>query len=108
MASDPPADSSSSGQPRQLGRYVLLSGAVIVFAVCLVLSFNRAAQQHDAALRDAGANLRVAFLAHDEMQQLRHGFDVFARGGDGVDRDTLRTGQQRLLGARRRPTRCRA
>ncbi len=99
MATDPPSASPSPGQPRQIGRYLLLSGAVIVFAACLVLSFNRAAQQHEAALRDAGANLRVAFLAHDEMQQLRHGFDVFALGGDGVDRDTLRAGRERLLGA---------
>ena len=66
---------------------------MIVFAACLVLSFNRAALQHEAALRDAGANLRVAFLAHHEMQQLRHGFDLFALAGDGVDRDTLRAGR---------------
>jgi diguanylate cyclase (GGDEF)-like protein len=72
---------------------------VIVFAACLLLSFNRAAQQHQAALRDAGANLRVAFLANDEMQQLRHGLDVWALGGAGVDRETLRAGQQRLLDA---------
>jgi diguanylate cyclase (GGDEF)-like protein len=99
LASELPSASPSPGQPRQLGRYILLSGAVIVFAACLVLSFNRAAQQHEAALRDAGANLRVAFLADHEMQQLRHHFDIFALGGDGVDRDTLRDGQQRLLGA---------
>ena len=72
---------------------------MIVFAACLVLSLSRAAQQHDAALRDASANLRVAFLADDEMQQLRHNFNVYALGGDGVDRDTLRAGHERLLGA---------
>jgi diguanylate cyclase (GGDEF)-like protein len=98
LASEPPL-SAPPGRRGQRGRYILLIGAVIVFAACLLLSFNRAAEQHQAALRDARANLRVVFLANHEMQQLRHGFDVWALGGDGVDRETLRAGHQRLLDA---------
>ena len=69
MATEP-LSSPSLGQRGQLGRYVLLCGAMLVFAACLVLGFNQAALQHEAALRDAGANLRVAFLADYEMQRL--------------------------------------
>jgi diguanylate cyclase (GGDEF)-like protein len=83
----------------QLGRYLLLSGAVIVFAVCLMLSFNRAAQQYEAVLREAGANLRVAFLADHEMQGLRHDVDLYALGGEGINQDSLRARHQRLLDA---------
>lgn len=72
---------------------------MLVFAASLVLSFNRAALQHEAALRDAGANMRVAFLADYEMQRLRHSLDVYALGGEAVDRDTLRAGHERLLAA---------
>ena len=99
MTTELPSAAPPSGQPRQIGRYVLLSAAAVVFAACLVLSFNRVAQQHEAALRDAGANLRVAFHAGHEMQQLRHDLDVFALGGESVDRETLRAGHERLLGA---------
>jgi diguanylate cyclase (GGDEF)-like protein len=94
--------SSSFDQRGQLGRYGLLSGAVIVFAACLVLSFTRAALQHEAALRDVGANLRVAFLADAAMQRLRHGLDVYALGGEGVDREALEARHQRLIGALQR------
>lgn len=99
MATDPFPSSPRSARRGQLGRYVLLSGAVIVFAACLVLSFLRVAQQHEAVLRDAGANLRVAFLADHELHELRHGLELFALGGDGVDRETLRAGQERLVAA---------
>lgn len=94
-----PSSSSPSASGGQRGRYLLLFGALIVFAACLVLSFNRAAVQHEAALRDAGANLRVAFLADHAMQQLRHSLDVYALGGAAVDRDTLGTRHQVVLGA---------
>jgi diguanylate cyclase (GGDEF)-like protein len=99
LTTELPSAAPPPGQPRQASRYLLLSAAVVVFAACLVLSFSRIAQQHEAALRDAGANLRVAFLADHEMQQLRHGFDVFALGGESIDRETLRAGHERLLGA---------
>jgi diguanylate cyclase (GGDEF)-like protein len=108
LATEPSPSSPSIGRRRQRGRYLLLSGAVIVFVACLLLGFNKAALQHEAALRDAGASLRIAFLADHEMQQLRHSFDVFAlggaSGGNGVDRDTLRARHQRLLGALHRLT----
>jgi diguanylate cyclase (GGDEF)-like protein len=100
LATDP-SSSPRSGRWGQLGRYALLSGAVIVFAACLLLSFNRVALQHEAALRDAGASLRILFLADQEMQRLRYSFDVYASGGalgvNGVDRDTLRARHQDLL-----------
>ena len=99
MTTELPSAAPPPGQPRQASRYLLLSAAVVVFAASLVLSFSRVAQQHEAALRDAGANLRAAFLADHEMQQLRHGFDVFALGGEGADRETLRAGHERLLSA---------
>jgi diguanylate cyclase (GGDEF)-like protein len=83
---------------------VLLCGAMLVFAACLVLGFNQAALQHEAALRDAGANLRVAFLADYEMQRLRHSLDVYALGDESVDRDTLDARHQRLLNALQRLT----
>jgi diguanylate cyclase (GGDEF)-like protein len=75
---------------------------VIVFAVCLLLSFIRAAQHHEAALRDVGANLRVTFLADNALERLRHSFDVYASGGDAVDRDTLHARHRGLLGALQR------
>jgi diguanylate cyclase (GGDEF)-like protein len=107
-ATEPSPSSPSIGRRGQRGRYLLLSGAVIVFAACLLLGFNKAVLQHEAALRDAGASLRIAFLADHEMQQLRYSFDVFAlggaSGGDGVDRATLRAGHQRLLGTLQRLT----
>jgi diguanylate cyclase (GGDEF)-like protein len=99
-----PLSSPSLGQRGQLGRYVLLCGAMLVFAACLVLGFNQAALQHEAALRDAGANLRVAFLADYEMQRLRHSLDVYALGDESVDRDTLEARHQRLLNALQRLT----
>jgi diguanylate cyclase (GGDEF)-like protein len=105
LATEPRSSPTSDGRG-QLGRYALLSGAVIVFTACLVLSFNRMAVQHEAALRNAGANLRVAFLADHEMQGLRHSFDIYALGGaaagNGVDRETLRTRHRRLLGTLQR------
>jgi diguanylate cyclase (GGDEF)-like protein len=101
--SSPPFD-----RPGQHGRYLLLSGAVIVFVACLLLGFNKAVLQHQAALRDSDASLRIAFLADQELQQLRYSFDLFAlggaSGGNGIDRETLRTGHQRLLGALQRLT----
>jgi diguanylate cyclase (GGDEF)-like protein len=112
LATEPLPSATSFGRRGQRGRYLLLSGAVIVFAACLLLGFNKAVLQHEAALRDAGASLRAAFLAEHEMQRLRHSFDVYALGGvsggplggNGVDRDTLRADHQRLLGALQRLT----
>jgi diguanylate cyclase (GGDEF)-like protein len=110
LANERSPSSPPFGRRGQRGRYLLLSGAVIVFAACLILGFNKAVLQHEAALRDAGASLRIAFLADQEMQQLRYSFDLFAlggaaggaSGGNGVDRETLRTGHQRLLGTLQR------
>jgi diguanylate cyclase (GGDEF)-like protein len=108
LATDPSPSSPRPGRRGQLGRYLLLCAAVIVFAACLVLSFNRVALQHEVALRDAGKNLRVVFLADQEMQRLRYSFDVYALGGtlggNGVDRETLRARHQNLLGALHRLT----
>jgi diguanylate cyclase (GGDEF)-like protein len=94
--------SPSPGRDGHLGRSVLLVGAVLVFATCLILSFIRAAQHHEAALRDIGANLRVAFQADNALQRLRHSFDLYASGGDAVDRDLLRARHERLLEALQR------
>lgn len=99
MATDSSRSSPHSSRRGQLGRYLLLSGAVLVFAACLALSFNRVARQHEAVLRDAGANLRVVFLADHELHDLRHALDILALGGEGVDHETLRAGHERLLAA---------
>jgi diguanylate cyclase (GGDEF)-like protein len=75
----------------------------MVFALCLALSFNRAAVQHEGDLRAAGEQFRLALLADYEMQRLRRVFDVYALGGapvgDAVDREALRARLQRSVGA---------
>ena len=86
-----------AGRRGQLGRILLLSGAVVVFATCLALSFNRAVQQHEAALSDVGTSLRAALLADHEMLALRRDLAVYALGGEGVDGDALRADWRRLL-----------
>jgi diguanylate cyclase (GGDEF)-like protein len=112
LANERSPSSPPFGRAGQRGRYLLLASAVVVFVACLLLGFNKAVLQHEAALRAADASLRIAFLADHEMQQLRYSFDVFALGGasggasgsNGVDRDTLRAGHQRLLGTLQRLT----
>jgi diguanylate cyclase (GGDEF)-like protein len=89
----------SIGWRGQIGRYVLLSGAVIVFGACLVLSFKQADLHDEEVMRDASATLRLAFQADHEMQQLRHGLDLYALGGNDIDGNTLRIRHQQAVDA---------
>ena len=69
----------------------------MVFVACLAMAFNKAAEQHETALRDAGANIRLAFVANHEMQQLRHAVDLYALRGAAEDGDRLKSHLQRVL-----------
>jgi diguanylate cyclase (GGDEF)-like protein len=79
----------TNGWRGQLSSYGLLGAAVLVFAVCLVLSVQKAALQHEEELREASENLGHAFQADYAMQRLRHALDLYALDSDAVDRDRL-------------------
>jgi diguanylate cyclase (GGDEF)-like protein len=83
------------GGQRHLGKVVLLSGAVIVFATCLALSVSKTITEQEAALRAGDPHLQLAFMADYEIQRLRHSFDVYALDEDGIDHDTLTLRLQR-------------
>ncbi len=101
MSNEARAPKPTAGWLVRLGPRVLLCGAVTLFALCLVLSFNRAAVQHESDLRAARESFRVALLADYEMQRLHRVFDVYALGGDAVDRDELRARLQQSVSALR-------
>ena len=66
-----------------------------IFTVCLALSVSKIVTQQAATLGVGDAHLQLASMADYEMQRLRHRFDVYALGGDGVERGTLSLRLQR-------------
>ncbi|MEM7022693.1 MAG: diguanylate cyclase [Pseudomonadota bacterium] len=95
-----PSETRSAGwgeRPGQFARIAVLSAAVMVFVACLTLAFNKAAGQYETALRDAGANIRLAFVTNHEMQQLRHAFDLYALRSEAEDGDRMQSHLQRVL-----------
>jgi len=72
-----------------LGRYGLLTGAILVFSGCLVLSAQRIREQHVTELVDVGMSLWLSTQADFELQRLRHALDAYALGHEDFDHDRL-------------------
>jgi diguanylate cyclase (GGDEF)-like protein len=72
-----------------LGRYGLLTGAIILFSGCLILSLHRLREQHATELIDVGMSLWLSTQADFELQRLRHALDAYALGHEQFTHDDL-------------------
>jgi len=89
VAAEPSRRSLGGGWRSWLGRYSLLTIALVLLTGCLVLSFHKIRQQHETDLVDVGLSLWLTTQADFELQRLRHALDAYALGGRDVDQSAL-------------------
>ncbi len=74
---------------KQIGSYVLLTAAAVVFTLSLLFSFQRIREQHEMELRDLDVSLWLVVQAEFELLRLMHALDQYALGDPAMDHDAL-------------------